>query len=132
MRIHHIDGHLHSVEVKPVLVGSLKHAQMHAGILVTCEADVADFAGLFRRLNGLDGPARSEDRVRIVEANDLMELKEVDHVRLQASERLLNLPGSGVLIPSIDLCHQEDFLPVTIAERLAHSDLADAAVVIPT
>jgi hypothetical protein len=44
---------------------------------------------------------------------------------------LLNLSGGGVLVSAIDLCHQEHLLPVTIAERLAHPNLADAAVVIP-
>src|ERR1700692_29418 len=72
MSIHHIDRHLHSVEVKRVLVSSLKHAEMHAGILVTCEAHVADLARLFCFLDGLNGPARREDNIRIVEANDLM------------------------------------------------------------
>src|ERR1700733_11037616 len=115
MRVHHVDWHLHGVEVKSVLVGSLKHAQMYAGIFVTCEADVADFTRLFRRLDGLDGPARREDNIRIVKANDLVELKEIDHIRLQTSQRLLNLSGSGVLISAIDLSHQEDFLPVAVA-----------------
>jgi hypothetical protein len=52
MRIHHIDRHLHSVEMEGVLVRSLKHAQVHAGIPVTCEADVADRSCLFGFLNG--------------------------------------------------------------------------------
>ena len=60
-----------------------------------------------------------------------MKLQKIDHVRLQAYQRLLNLPGGGVLISAVDLCHQKDLLPVTIAKRLAHSDFADTAVVIP-
>src|ERR1700690_1735661 len=78
MRIHHVDRHLHSVEMKGVLVGSLKHAQMYAGILMTRESDVADLARLFRLLNSLDGSARCKDHIRIVETNDLVELQEVD------------------------------------------------------
>jgi hypothetical protein len=58
-----------------VLVRSLKHAQGHTGILVTCEADVADLARLFGFLNRFDGAARGEDNVRIIEADDLMELQ---------------------------------------------------------
>jgi hypothetical protein len=42
-------------------------------------------------LNGLDGATRRKDNIRIIEANDLMELKEIDHIRLQASQGLLNL-----------------------------------------
>src|ERR1700756_3915252 len=98
---------------------------------VTRETDVADFAGLPGFLNRLHCTARGEDEIRVVEANDLMELQEVDHICLQTSERLLDLTGSGVLIPAIDLCHQKNLLPVTIAESLAHPDLADAVVVIP-
>src|ERR1700723_3122773 len=131
MRIHDVDGHLHCIEVKPMLVGGLKHTQMHAGILVTCEANVTDFARLLCLLNSLHGAARGEDDIRIVEANDLMELQEINDIRLQTSQRLLNLPGSAVLIPAIDLCHQQDLLSVTIAECLAHPDLADTAVIIP-
>src|SRR5258708_29288679 len=131
MRVHYVDRHLDSVEVKAVLIGSLKHAQVYAGILVTCEADEAYFARLLCFLNSLHGPTRGEDNIRIVEANDLMELQEINYVCLQTSQRLLNLSGSRVLIPAIDLCHQQDLLPVTIAERLAHPDLADAAVIIP-
>src|ERR1039458_391794 len=98
---------------------------------MTREADVADFARLFGLLNCLHGPTGGEDDIRIVETNDFMELQQIDHICLQAAQRLLNLPGSGVLISAIDLCHQEDLLPVTIAERLPHPDLADAAVIIP-
>src|SRR5882757_380877 len=82
-------------------------------------------------MNCLDGPAGPKNDIRIVETNDFMKLQQIDHIRLQAAQRLLNLPGSGVLISAIDLCHQEDLLPVTIAEGLAHPDLADTAVVIP-
>src|SRR5579872_5423623 len=131
MRIHNVDRHLHRVEVKGMRVGSLKHAKVYAGILVTGEANVANLARSFGFLNCLDGPAGGEDNIRIVETNDFMELQQIDHICLQATQRLLNLSGSGVLISAIDLCHQEDLLPVTIAERLAHPDLADTAVVIP-
>jgi hypothetical protein len=131
MRIHHVDGHLHSVEVKCMLVCRLKHAQMHAGILVASEADLADCAGLLCLLNSLDRATRGEDYIWIVKANDLMELQEINHFGLQTSQRLLNLPGRGVLIPPIDLCHQEYLLSIAIAERLAHPYLTDAAVVIP-
>jgi hypothetical protein len=60
-----------------------------------------------------------------------MELQKINYVRLQAAQRLLDLSGGGVLIPAIDLRHQEDLLPVTIAERLAHPDLTDTVVVVP-
>ena len=57
-----------------------------------------------------------------------------DNLGLRAcstSQRFLNLPGSSVLIPAIDICHQEDLLFVTIAECPARPDLTDAAVLIP-
>jgi hypothetical protein len=131
MRIHHVNRRLHSIEMKRMFVGSLKHAQVFDGILVTCEADVANFARLPCFLNSFDGPTGSEDSIWIVEANNLMELQEINHIRLQAPQRLLNLSGSGVLIPAIDLCRQENLLSITIAECLAHPVLADTSVVIP-
>src|ERR1700683_4818784 len=91
MRVHHVDRHLHGVEMKSVLVGSLKHSQVHAWILVTREANVADFARLLCFLNSFYGPALCENKIRSVQANYLMELQEIDRVRLQASQRLFNL-----------------------------------------
>ena len=37
----------------------------------------------------------------------------------------------GLFGATVHLGHQEDFLPVAIAEGLAHADFADAVVVVP-
>ena len=58
-------------------------------------------------------------------------LQQIDTVRLQSLERLVDLFRRGVLRAAVDLCHQEDLLAIPIAERLAHADLAAAVVVVP-
>src|SRR5215831_12807858 len=52
-------------------------------------------------------------------------------IRLQAMERFVNLFGSLLPGPAVNFGHDEGLLPVAIAQRLAHTGLALAAVVIP-
>ncbi len=64
-------------------------------------------------------------------ADDLVMLHEIDAVGLEASKRLIQLSRRLDFRPSVDLCHQEDVLPVAIAQRIAHPYFARAVVVIP-
>ena len=48
--VHHVERHLHGVEVEAVLLRDLEHVQVDVRVLVAGEADVADLAGLL----GLD------------------------------------------------------------------------------
>ena len=50
---------------------------------------------------------------------------------LQARSDCVDLLGGGLLRAAVDLRHQEDLLPVAVAQRLAHAHLALAVVVVP-
>src|SRR5580704_8529183 len=104
---------------------------MNDGILVASEAYVADFSGLARGDGGFDGSAWGEDAVGIFEANDFVELYEVDGVSLEAAEGLLKLLVVLDCGATVHFRHEEDLLAVTVAEGLAHTDLGDAVVVVP-
>ena len=86
MRVHHVEWHLHAVEHEPFALRNLEHVEVHARILVTGEADVAHLAGLLRCDEGFERAALFENPIRVVEAQDLVELDEVDVVRLQSRE----------------------------------------------
>ncbi len=60
-----------------------------------------------------------------------MELQEVEDVRLEPSERLLDLLGGGRPRLPVDLGHQEGSLAVAVPEGLPHPDLAPPVIVIP-
>ena len=83
--------------VNPLLPRDLEHVQMDVRVLVPGEADVAELA----RLPGLDqrrvGAVLVEDAVRILVADDLVVLDQVDAVGLQAAERLVELPRRFLL-----------------------------------
>src|SRR5713226_9150621 len=104
---------------------------MDRGTLVSRETDVADRAGVLRLERRLDRPSLGENPVRVLHPNDLVELQEVDDVRLEPSERLLDLPGGRRPRLPVDLGHQEGSLPVAVPEGLPHSDLAPPVVVVP-
>jgi hypothetical protein len=78
-----------------------------------------------------DGPARREHARRIVHANHLVDLDEIDHVGLEPLQRLVELRRGRRLGAPIELRHEEGLLPVPIAEGLAHSFLALTPVVVP-
>src|SRR5436190_16286897 len=60
-----------------------------------------------------------------------MELHQVDAIGLQASQGFIDLPGGGLLGPAIDLGHEEDFLPVAVAQSLPHTDFTGTAIIVP-
>src|SRR5439155_14302202 len=129
--VHHVQRHLDRVEPEPVLRSRLEHLQVDRGILVSREADVPDpprFLGLEGRL---DRAPLGEDSVRILHPDDLVELQEVDDVRLESVERLLDLPGGRRPGLHVDLGHQEGPLPVAIPEGLSHPNLAPPLIVVP-
>ena len=72
-----------------------------------------------------------EDPVRILEANDLVMLHQIDAIGLQTAQRLVELPRRLAFRAAVDLGHQEDLVAIAVAERLAHADLAGAVVVVP-
>ncbi|GEM_PF-4943708 len=60
-----------------------------------------------------------------------MVLHQVDSIGLEPLERFIELLGGGLFRPAVDLRHQENFLPIAVAQRLAHPELAAAVMVIP-
>ena len=104
---------------------------MNARVLVAGEADVAELSRLSRLDERSVGAVVVEDAVRILVAQDLVVLDQVDAVGLQATQRLVDLPRGLFFRAAVDLGHQEDFAPVAVAECFAHADLAGAVVVVP-
>src|SRR5207249_9835026 len=104
---------------------------MNRGVFVPRESDVADLTGLLGLEHGLLRTALSEDPVRVLQADDLMVLHQINMIGLQALERFVDLLGSSLLRAAVDLGHEENFVPVTVAQGLAHADLAAAVMVVP-
>src|SRR5205809_3876090 len=104
---------------------------MNRRVFVPRESDVADLTGLLGLEHGLLRAALSEDPVRVLQADDLMVLHQIHVIGLQALERFVDLLGSSLLRAAIDLGHEENLVPVPIAQRLAHADLASSVMVVP-
>src|SRR6266436_7470076 len=104
---------------------------MNVRALVACEADEANLARRLRLQDGLHPSAFGKNAIRIGVANHFVKLEQIDPVSLKTAQRLVDLTRSGGLIASIDLGHKKGFLPVTVAQRVAHSDFTLAAVIVP-
>src|ERR1700691_4488684 len=104
---------------------------MNIGALVPSESDVAKLPRLPRFEHSLDRASGCEDAVGVGIADDFVKLQQIDMVGLKAFQRFADLRGRSRFVAAIDLCHQECLLPVTIAQSLAHANLALTAVVIP-
>ena len=102
-----------------------------ARVLVPREADEAQLAGLPRRDQRLDAAALGERALGIVVADDLVDLHQVDPLRLQPLERLVELLARRLRGAAVELGHEERLLAISVAERLAHATLALAVVVVP-
>src|SRR5258705_4882729 len=130
MGIHHIQRHLDGVEFEVVLRCSVEHSKVHYRILMPCEADVANLAGLLCVQHRLHCPAGSKDSIRVLKTNNLMKLHQVHVVGLQATQRFVNLSCCRFLCTSVDFGHQEGLLPIAVTERFAHANLAATVVLI--
>src|ERR1700726_247482 len=104
---------------------------MDFGALVTGESDIAYLAGLSRLEHRFNRAARSENQLGVGVANDFVKLNQIDSIGLEPAERVVQLLGGGRCVAPIKLGHQKYFLAVPVAQGFAHSDFADAAVVIP-
>src|SRR5215469_16255844 len=131
VRVHHVEGHLHGIERELMFGSGIEHFEMNLGTLVSRESDEADFAGFFRFENSFESSARSEDSVGISIANHLVELQQVNVVRLKTPQRFLDLRGGTRFCPAINFRHQKGFVTITILEGLTHANFALAAVIVP-
>ena len=48
MRVHHVQRHLHGVEVEAVILRDFQHIKMNVRIFVAGESDIANFASFLR------------------------------------------------------------------------------------
>src|ERR1700687_225158 len=104
---------------------------MNVGTFVAGEANVANFAGLLCFAHGFHRSALGKNELRIVVANYFVELQEIDAISLKASQRLADLARSRSFRAPVDLGHEKCFLPIAVAQRVAHADFALAAIVVP-
>src|SRR6266478_6567613 len=104
---------------------------MDVRALVAREANEADFARLLRLEDGLHPSAFGKNAIRIGVTDDFMELKQIDPLSLKATQRLVDLTRSRSFGASVNLGHQKCFLPITVAQPVAHADFTLAAVVVP-
>jgi hypothetical protein len=88
--------------------------------------DLTRSFGLFQRLQR---PARRKETVRILQSDILVKLHQVDMVRLQPPQRLVDLSRRRFLGAAVELRHQEDLFPASVPKRLAHHHFALSTVV---
>ena len=99
---------------------------------MTGESHVADLPLLFRAIERLDHAARLEVMLRIVIVDAFVHLPEVEIIRSQPSQRLLELPHRHFRVAPVraDLRHQENRF-TTIFDRATHPLFAFAVVIFP-
>src|SRR5262245_17033633 len=104
---------------------------MNARVLVTREADVANFAGAARVDQRGVCAVRVEDAVGVIEANDLVVLHQVDVIRLQPPQGFIELACCFLPRATVDLRHHERTIAISVAQRFADADLTRALPVVP-
>jgi len=131
MSVHDIERHLDRVKFELVFRRQVQHVQMNRWVFMSGESDITNFTGLFSRQRRFQGATGREDPIRVVHPNDFMKLQQVDVIRLQAFEAFIDLSLGTLPTAAIDLGHQENTLPVPVAERTAHANFTFSVVVIP-
>ena len=61
-----------------------------------------------------------EDPVRILVAQDLVMLNQIDVIHAEAAQRLVQLAHRLPLRSTVDLGHEKSLLAIAVAERLSH------------
>ena len=104
---------------------------MNVRTLVAGETDKADLTCFLCVNDGLHRSTFRKNAVRIVFPDYFVELEKIDSVCLQAAQRLVDLAGCGGFATPVDLGYEKRFLPIAVAQRVAHADFALAAIVVP-
>src|SRR5262245_46946917 len=104
---------------------------MNARVLVTREADVANFAGAARVDQRGVCAVRVEDAVGVIEANDLVVLHQVDVIRLQPAQGFIELACCFFSRATVDLRHHARAIAISVAQRFSDADLTRAFPVVP-
>ena len=115
VRIHHVERHLHRVKLKTVFTRDFEHVKMNARIFMTSETDETNLTGVARLYERGVGPLLVEDAMRIFVTKNLVVLDQIDVIGLHSLQRLLELFCRSFLRATVNLCHQEHSLPVSVA-----------------
>ena len=86
---------------------------------------------LLGQVGRFDAAVGSEDHLRVVVVDDLVELPEIDHVGLESAEAVFEVLHGRLLVAAVVLGHQEGLVAVAILEGLAHDLFGSSVVVFP-
>src|SRR5689334_472727 len=114
-----------------VLLRNFEHPLMHERVFMPGESDVPDLARLLCRGKCFERSAGSKEAIRIVEPDVLVILNEIDMIRLEALQRLIDLLRRCFFGTPIELRHEERFLPVTVPQSLTHAHFAFPVRIVP-
>ena len=103
---------------------------MDAGILVAGEPDVAHLAGLPRLQCGLEA-ALVEHPVRIVVVDHFVELPEVDAIRPETPQAVVEALHRPRVVALAVLRHEKDLVAAAVGERASHDFFGAAVVIVP-
>src|SRR5664279_2633412 len=95
-------------------------------------SDIAEFTGLLGFQHRLQGSARGKDFIRIIHADNLVKLKQVHVVSLEALEAFLDLGRSARFAAAVDFGHQKHLVPIAVPQGLPHPHFAFSLMVVPT
>src|SRR5438552_12811020 len=123
-----VERHLHGVERKAVR----QHLEVDRRMLVAGESDESHLAVLLRLRQGLDDTAAGEVQLRVVLVDDLVDLPEVEMIRSQPRQRVVELTHRDLPVAAVrtHLGHQEDLVAPAL-QRVPQPLLAPAVVVLP-
>ena len=107
--------------LETIFAGEFEHVQMNVRVLVTREADVLRLARFASLRQSLHGTAGGEEPVRVVKANRLVKLQQIDVIGLKPSQRFIDLFRGLFLRPPVELRHDEGFLTIAVLERLSRA-----------
>lgn len=111
-----------------------KHFEMNVGRFVPRETDIADFAG-FLRFKKFGQPALLHHPFRVVVPVDFMHLHEINDIRIETFEALVDHLANAFGIAGTNFGHEEaSFSPFAAigGECFPHDEFTAAIVVIPT
>src|SRR5580704_8173421 len=131
MGVHDIERHLYRIEMKLIFCRHIEHSQVNEWILVSGKTDVADFPCFSGLQHRFLSSAFAKDAVGVLGTNHFVMLEEINVVGLQSLQRIVQLTCRFFFGPTIDFCHQKDFLTVDLPKSLTHPNFALAVVVVP-
>src|ERR1022692_3442684 len=115
-----------------VISGSgIQHPEMNKRVLMAGKTDVTNLSRAPGFHHGFDCAVCAENSVRIFQSDDLVELHQVNSIRLQPFQGFVDLLGGGFFGAAVALGHEESPFPVTVSQSFPHADFADTVIVVP-